>query len=362
MKILIVEDELKSRKGLGKLIEKETSNEVVGEADNGKEGLRMFYDLRPDLIFTDVRMPSMDGLEMLEIIRNTGVYVHTVIISGYAEFSYAKKAIEVGVDGYLMKPVCVGDVLKILSEIESKINNENNRVRKTEKDMMDIVENVYFLDSAYPADAEKNIKSALCAHSNAEVTDAVEKFNDFFKRSEAGLDEIRRGYLKYLVYVTGMLKEIDAEAYKLIRNKNAVEKISSSRSVEELENVLIDSLGNIAESRPISEYTDNYIIMRVIAYIREHYSEKITLEMMAAQFRITPEYLSTLFSREMDINFSTFLKRFRISQAKRFIRTSDMRIYEIAKKTGYPDPKYFMRVFHDEMGMSPGEYKNKFST
>lgn len=75
--------------------------------------------------------------------------------------------------------------------------------------------------------------------------------------------------------------------------------------------------------------------------------------MLAERLEITPEYLSTLFNKEVGINFSTFLKRFRISQAKRLLKGTDDKIYSIALQVGYNDPKYFNRVFKEEMGISP---------
>ena len=81
--------------------------------------------------------------------------------------------------------------------------------------------------------------------------------------------------------------------------------------------------------------------------------------MLAEHLEITPEYLSALFYKEVGINFSTFLKQFRISQAKRLLKGSDEKIYAIAQLVGYNDPKYFNRVFKDEVGMSPGDYRQK---
>ena len=78
---------------------------------------------------------------------------------------------------------------------------------------------------------------------------------------------------------------------------------------------------------------------------------------MAAVLDITPEYLSTLFNREMGINFSVFLKQFRISHAKRMLKGTDRKVYEIANAVGYNDPKYFQRVFKEVVGVSPGEYR-----
>lgn len=88
MRILIVEDEVKIRRGLANLIVKQTGNEIVGEAKNGREGLELILVNNPDLVITDVKMPVMDGLEMLKELSERELHVHSVILSGYSEFEY----------------------------------------------------------------------------------------------------------------------------------------------------------------------------------------------------------------------------------------------------------------------------------
>jgi len=78
---------------------------------------------------------------------------------------------------------------------------------------------------------------------------------------------------------------------------------------------------------------------------------------VADNLEITPEYLSTLFNKEVGLNFTTFVKRFRISHAKRLLKGSELKIYQIASEVGYNDPKYFNRVFKEEVGISPGDYR-----
>ena len=110
MRIIIVEDEIKIREGMGKLIESLTDHIVLGEASDGEEGLDLVLRFKPDLVITDIRMPKMDGLEMIRRLYEQKIPVHAVILSGYSEFEYAKKAIQYGVDDYLLKPLAVDDV------------------------------------------------------------------------------------------------------------------------------------------------------------------------------------------------------------------------------------------------------------
>ena len=136
-------------------------------------------------------------------------------------------------------------------------------------------------------------------------------------------------------------------------------RIGEIYTKSEIEQIFEDFLQVIQTTPEKKEEIRNYTILKVINYIREHYNEGITLEEVARKMDLTPEYLSTLFNREMDMNFSSFLKQFRISQAKRLLKGTNLKIYEVAEAVGYSDAKYFMRVFKEVQGISPKEFRQK---
>ena len=154
-----------------------------------------------------------------------------------------------------------------------------------------------------------------------------------------------------------MIQEIDHTRYQHLRSKNLLRNIENAVTWHELKNAYLDVIQAIAGAQMKREDISNYVIKRAINYIREHYQEGLTQEEVAAVLDITPEYLSTLFNREMEINFSMFLKQFRISHAKRMLKGTDKKVYEIAYEVGYSDSKYFQRVFKEVVGVSPGEYR-----
>lgn len=105
-KLILVDDEPRIRRGLKNSIPwGELGFEVVGEAGNGKEALALTMELRPHLVITDIKMPDMDGLEYIASLRDVGLDTLVIIISGYGEFEYARRAIRYGVTEYLLKPV-----------------------------------------------------------------------------------------------------------------------------------------------------------------------------------------------------------------------------------------------------------------
>jgi len=105
-KVMIVDDEPMIRQGLQTLIEWERLGfEIAGTAANGKDAIEQHALLRPDLILIDIRMPVMDGLKAIEGIRQSDPDCRILILSGYADFNYAKQAIVHGVSGYVVKPI-----------------------------------------------------------------------------------------------------------------------------------------------------------------------------------------------------------------------------------------------------------------
>lgn len=102
-KLLIAEDESEMRNLLVKYIRRAQPDlEVVASAVNGKEALAFAREFRPDIVLTDISMPVMDGLEFLNAAFSEGILQKAVIISGYDEFEYARKAIALGVSDYLL--------------------------------------------------------------------------------------------------------------------------------------------------------------------------------------------------------------------------------------------------------------------
>lgn len=98
---------------------------VVGKAENGKQALELVKELKPDILLTDICMPIMDGLELIGEIQKLQLKVKTVIISGYDDFAYAKKAMSLGVTDYLLKPFSKEEVFEVLGKIKEDLDHQN---------------------------------------------------------------------------------------------------------------------------------------------------------------------------------------------------------------------------------------------
>lgn len=137
IKILIVDNEPFIRQGLKILINWEQYGyEIVGEASNGLEAIRELETKKIDLVITDIKMPEMSGIELIEYIRtNISNEVKFIVLSGYYEFEYAKKAIKYNVTDYILKPIQKEELIKTLSGFrEEYIKQEQQSAIEKVKD------------------------------------------------------------------------------------------------------------------------------------------------------------------------------------------------------------------------------------
>ena len=167
-KVLIVDDEPVIVEGLRKIVDWEKYNcVVVGTAASGKEGLEMTEKYQPDILFTDIRMPGMDGLTMIAALRSEHRNMQIVILTGYRDFEYARTALNLGVFRYLVKP----SKMKELDEAMESLTERLDKIgRSKEADEGDDTENANnFVVKQALSYIEQHYKEKL------QLTDVAEK-------------------------------------------------------------------------------------------------------------------------------------------------------------------------------------------
>jgi two-component system response regulator YesN len=133
-KVFLVEDEIVVREGIRNSIAWEkTAYTLAGDAPDGEVALPMIRDIRPDILITDIKMPFMDGLALSRIVKKTLPEIKIIILSGHDEFEYAREAISIGVEEYLLKPISSRDMLKTLDKIAARIDAEKEQVKNIER-------------------------------------------------------------------------------------------------------------------------------------------------------------------------------------------------------------------------------------
>ncbi|BCZ44282.1 hypothetical protein psyc5s11_03490 [Clostridium gelidum] len=504
MKILIVEDEVNAREGLGNLLGKLSDNYIVcGKASDGEQGLILAKEYKPDLIFTDIEMPKLNGLDMIGKIKEDGQDPYVIILSGYSDFKYAQKGIKLGVEEYLLKPITYSALKSSMEQIERKFSLKNaellvegipkeeilgqvllNKGRNLDK-FYKIIEsnvkqhenmylvNLYLRDEYeeksefiikeiydfmkyykieifyysvlkeynylpifintttaflefikmlkynllfsirksgfssitvsvininglaeirsslnelkrlsrwpivfgndeiiyeelisklkinqcnYPREIENEVIKAIKNNDQARLVDSNEKFMSYLKANVYDPIDIIDICSKYIFSILTVSKSCNNDFYTQLKNEGILDSIKISCTFDELKERLDYVIDKVGEKNDDESTINSLIVRKAMNYIKEYYSDKISLEEIANGMNITPEYLSRLFTKELRKSFSDYLKEFRIEKAKELLTNKKMKIYEIAEKVGYSDSKYFCKVFKEYTGMAPKEY------
>ena len=128
LKIFLAEDEVIVRETIKRMIPwEELGFELVGEAADGEMALPLLIRQKPDLLITDIKMPFMDGLTLAKLAKKELPELKIVILSGYDDFNYAKQAINIGVEDYLLKPITKNALIERISEIRSRYDTKRHR-------------------------------------------------------------------------------------------------------------------------------------------------------------------------------------------------------------------------------------------
>lgn len=127
--VFIVDDEIIVREGIREKIDWNTVPfSLVGEAGDGEIAFSMIQDIKPDILITDIKMPFMDGLELSRLIKKIQPWIRIIILSGHDEFEYAKQAISIGIEDYILKPFTSEELLAALNSIASKLDEDKKRL------------------------------------------------------------------------------------------------------------------------------------------------------------------------------------------------------------------------------------------
>lgn len=212
LSVIIVDDEMIARKGIRDCLDWEMYGfEIKGLFDTSLQALEYLKTEKIDIVITDIRMPMMDGLELVRESREAKVESHFIILSGYDQFAYAQKAIRYGVEGYLLKPIKEEELLEILETIKKK----------------------YFKDDAFEAKTNLILNRQKYSKTVRELVDYVDRNLDQEELSLKYMADnvlfMNSGYLsKLFVKETGykfstflMIKRME-RALQLFRNQEGI--------------------------------------------------------------------------------------------------------------------------------------------
>ena len=207
--VFAVDDEPIVLEGIRSKIDWEGSDfTFAGEATDGEIALSMIHEIRPDILITDIKMPFMDGLQLAEAIKRTQPWIKIIILSGHDEFDYAKKAISIGIEDYLLKPFTPDELFASLTKTAAQIDKE----RKQLSDISKLREELKSSETLIKKDFLNNL-----VHGSADTDTIMQKC------AELGISLISRYYKVFISRIESKTgnKKNQQEACSLLNSYSA---------------------------------------------------------------------------------------------------------------------------------------------
>lgn len=359
-RLMVVDDEPLVIKAITHIIKNNFKELVISATTgNGLEAIKYARDEKPDIIFMDIKLNGLNGLESIkEIIRFLPQSI-IIIISAYDDFSFAQRAIKLGVMDYLLKPVNKADIINILSRAINSLDN----LRMEIQEKMQLKEKLMG-DSVYgfqpPWELERNLLKAI---ENGNIDQVRMELKLLYNYLEDGLSllEIKNYFQELIGVIFRVIYEyIPIEKRKDIQLSTFQRKLSAILAKEQLFECLKDNLLSLMKIvSPSIRMETSPLIKKACKYIEENYSKDISLEDIADYIAISPNYLCKLFKENYEITIIDYLTRVRINNSINLLKNTDLSIKEIAHHTGYHDSNYFSKVFKKVTGKTPTDFRNQ---
>ena len=327
-RIMLVDDEYLERMAIRSIIEAERADyEIVAETDNGKEALELALSLKPDVIFMDIRMPIMNGLEAAKLIREE-LEVAIIFLTAYKEFEYVREGLRMKASDYLLKPIRRN---KLLESLDMAIKKESNSI------------------SSYDSIWLRELKKC-------EVIEVHNKLKEALSGVSSQNEAIfRESIEEEMLYIT---QEMDNEiAVKVRKSIEEMRKILSFSIWVYFLLWLIDQVGlyTYAERKKKSG-TDLDLSLQ---FIELHLRDNIDLSILSKEANFSPTYYSKIFKEHMNVGLIEYIQARRIFYSEILLLYTDLPINQVADDCGFNESNYFSRVFKEYTGLSPTEFKDK---
>lgn len=404
MKILIVEDDEIVRKNVAEGIPWEANgHEIVGVAINGMQAYEMALYACPDIILSDIEMPVMNGLELVNKLRGVMVNVRVIFLTAYDKFDYAKEAVRLRAYEYILKDSGEEEILRVVNRVAEEMHAQSGNVHLTQAGEKILLNNCIF--KLLKEDTTEEEKESVCRKldigfenwqyqvivfkadekkefqrrpSEINVTEAELKGILAQELENAGIRYWTLRWYQYQVMLAGMVKNHSLDLSGILESlvikwekrlqqylitvgigRICCEKSRFSVSFDDaVFAVNDDSQGKI---RFYKEMNQTKFIRQIREYILENYADpELSLNKLSEQVYLTPTYISSLFKRYMNSNFKEYLINLRMKEACKLLKNTELKTYEVSERIGYPNPQYFSVLFKKYTGETPTGYHNRY--
>ena len=338
--VLIVDDE----RVIGQCLQRQVDWEKLGcdipeVCYNAQQALQNIEKAVPDIVITDIRMPSMDGIDLCRLLHEHYPAITTFIISAYEDFEVAQTALQYNVKGYVLKPFDRAGLQNIEDMMSRALAKQQRQKLRTA-----------LLSNTIQAQLEEII--------NKKDEVALDKMLDMVSIFRE--DPMSRNITMWLNLVMPAVRSqcVGQETRQYLEGKKACEQIRELSFQDRITFVREKYRNSMQDV--LSSHSSNvvYYVQKVVD--KEFTVKELNVATLAERFRISPAYLGSLFAQVTGVGLAEYIRGKRLDYACEQLCTGNKSISDIALGAGFSNVNYFTKVFRKNLGIPPAEYRKKF--
>ena len=505
MKIVIIVKDAAYREKLEKLLRKLGQEyRSLETVSGGQEGYKLIKEEIPDLIIADISLPRADGLLMLKKLRRENIHSRVILLAEKEDFRQVRQALELGVDGYFIKPVQMAQLEKRILQIEQRVDGEyvaeavftvenillgclngqldpedrlhditkrrfgftvydpgavfavwlDEKYREEKETVRNLLEqtealksrgafrvfevgtwnlllvvqygpeaekygDAYFQEEVvpklctalrgtvvcirvraerlvdlqavlgrmyamldwnllfdrgelictekiegmeimplrYPAHIESRLKNAVTEKNGEEIKQCYYQLYDHLRRKPYSPEDMKECIIRFNMVLLNAYK-VRREIASEVEVQRCMQMISTAVSWRQIRTAIERFMRALSFDAPEEfDHSLSPLVCKAVQLVRKYYDQGITLEEISEHLFVSEEYLSTQFKKETGSGFAETVRKYRIDRIKGLLIGTKLKLNQIAELTGYADSKYMSRVFKEETGMLPTEFR-----
>ena len=345
-KLVVIDDEYLVIEGIRVMLKRIGKDyELVGSASDGQTALELIENVHPDVVFVDIRMPGLSGLEVIEHFYKKYPDMIFVLVSAYKEFEYARKGMELGVHSYLDKPVTMDKLKNTLEKIDEEFQE---RPDNTDVEHQRVLQDLRLSINA--------IVELINDSSTENWEEEVQRIQLLLKKANYNLSEYKEESYKLTMAASAAFYE-KWKQYEHDFNFPLFNNIEELQTIEEVDEYVFLILQRIFEKISVRKIGSSHrVITQILDYINQNYSQDFGLNEMAEMVHMNHAYLSILFKDEVGISFVRYLTQIRMAHAKELLLKGE-KVQDVSVAVGYNNYRYFCNIFKKEEGVTPMQFK-----
>lgn len=361
--LLIADDETDERTLIRFLLNDYKDTFRILEAQNGRDALELLTNNHIDVLLSDIQIPFINGIELVSRTREKNPDIEVLFFSGYDDFSYVKAALSLKAVNYILKPVDPVEFHKLITEIVNRLDSRKIEFSKSEQyieSQFHDIDHKLSAENSNPASLDdttnlllRNIETAIKMKQPEKLSDQVHtllnKYAESPKLSHIYIRHVCTSLLEMLISALPAQSDEDLQ--------NAAKEIYSFRHFSDIIKMIEHYLSLVVNVFEQEQSASNYAIYQIEQYIRIHYNEELTLNMLADLVYLNPNYLSNVFAQVTGCTLNKYIKQIRMENAQKLLLNTNMKITDISQAVGYPNTSYFCKSFQKLFGTTPERFR-----